>query len=259
MMDLLWSFIYSITIGLLVWLLHSRIGEYPAPLPASRNRRKEIMGGLFLWAVAFVVSMLQSLWATPALERLIPDGTLRELVKVPLVAAFYIALPYFVVIKPHRWTVQDLGLTWKSQSRSVAVFAVILGVTTGSIAFINNQAVIGIDLLPWGALLLLLFTNSFCEEFYHRGVIQSLLERAIGQPRAVFRGGILFGMTHLVFDITRLMDTGGVVSIVFALLLQTMAGWLFGMIYMKTRSLLPGIVFHYLVNWLPSILSGLTQ
>ena len=116
---------------------------------------------------------------------------------------------------------------------------------------------IGIELLPWGVLILLLFTNSFIEEFYHRGVIQSLLERAIGQRNAVLWGGILFGLTHVVFDISMLMETKGFLAVFFAVLLQTMAGWLFGIIYMKTRTLWPGMAFHYLVNWLPSILAGI--
>jgi len=258
MMDLLWSVIYSVTVGLLAWTLHSKIGEYPVPLRRSKKPQREVLEALLLWGLAFVVSMWMTLWITPTLDHLIVDRTLRELVVVPLCAVIYIALPSFTVVKSNNWTAEDLGLTLKCQSRSVAILAVLLGIVTGSIAFVSNQAVIGIDLLPWGALLILIFTNSFTEEFYHRGVIQSLLERAIGQKGAILWGGILFGLTHVVFDITKLMETKGILSIAFALLLQTMAGWLFGIIYMKTRTLWPGIVFHYLVNWLPSILLRLT-
>jgi len=88
------------------------------------------------------------------------------------------------------------------------------------------------------------------------GVIQSKLERAVGQSKAVLWAGILFGLTHVVFDISMLMETG-VLFVFFAVLLQTMAGWLLGIIYMKTRSLWPGMACHYLSNWLPSILAGL--
>ncbi len=62
------------------------------------------------------------------------------------------------------------------------------------------------------------------------------------------------GLTHVVFDVSALVETGGIVAVLSALLLQTMAGWLFGITYMKTRSLWPGITCHYLANWLPSIL-----
>jgi membrane protease YdiL (CAAX protease family) len=259
MMDLLWSVIYSVTVGLLTWTLYAKIGKFPIPLPRSKKPQREVLEALFLWGLAFTTSMLMAVWIIPTLDHHFMDRTLRELVIVPLFAVIYIALPIFIVVKLNGWTLKDFGLTLKSQSRSVAIFAVILGIVTGSVAYINNQAVMGIDLLPWGALFLLVFTNSFTEEFFHRGVILSLLERAIGQKGALLWGGILFGLTHVVFDVTKLMDTNGILYIAFALLLQTMAGWLFGIIYMKTRTLWPGIVFHYLVNWLPSILMGIAK
>lgn len=258
-MDLIWSVVYSITIGSLVWLLHSRVGEYPRPLLRSENRKRDIWEALSFWIFSFVVSMMMTLFITPALDHQITNRTLRELVLAPLLGAIYVLFPILVVRRVNGWTLKDFGVTWKSQSRSVTLFAVMLGVVTGGIAYITNQTVMGIDLLPWGALILLLFTNSFTEEFFHRGVIQSLLERTLGQRRAILWGGILFGLTHIVFDVVMLMETGGIMAVFFAMLLQTMGGWLFGMLYMKTRSLLPGIVFHYLVNWLPSILLGIMQ
>ena len=78
--------------------------------------------------------------------------------------------------------------------------------------------------------------------------------RALGQPKAILWGGILFELTHIALDVSALVGTGGIVAIASALLLQTLAGWMFGIIFMKTRSLWPGIICHYLANWLPSIL-----
>ena len=109
-------------------------------------------------------------------------------------------------------------------------------------------------MLSLGELLILFYNNAFLEEFYHRGIIQSLLERSIGQGKAILWGGILFGLTHLAFDVSMLMQKNGILVVFLALLMQTLAGWLFGIIYMKTRSLWPGMVCHYLANWLPSIL-----
>jgi membrane protease YdiL (CAAX protease family) len=85
------------------------------------------------------------------------------------------------------------------------------------------------------------------------------LERALGQGRAVVWGGILFGLTHVAFDISRLMASEGGLAVCLAVLLQTMAGWFFGIIYVKTRSLWPGIACHYSVNWLSAILAGLLR
>ena len=253
-MDLVWAFIYILTFALLVGLIYFTVGKFPVPLPESKDSKRDILLVLILWGIAAAVSALKSTWITPLINQIFSDKTLHELMMVPVAVVFFIGIPYVLVIKPGQWSIKDQGLTLKVQSRGVAILAIILGFVTGSVAFINNQAVIGIDPLPWGVLFILLFTNSFVEEFYHRGVIQSLLERAVGQKSSVFIGGVLFGLTHVVFDIVNLFGSGGILAVISALLLQTMGGWLVGIIYLKTRSIFPGMIFHYLINWLPSIL-----
>jgi membrane protease YdiL (CAAX protease family) len=258
-MDLVWGVIYLITFGLLVGLFYLKIGRFPVPLSRSKNPKRDILLVLVLWGIAAVVSALKTTWITPSLNQMFPDKTLHELMMVPVAAVFYIGIPYILVIKPGHWSIKDLGLTFRVQSIGVSILAIILGIVTGSVAFINNQAVFGIDPLPWGVLFILLFTNSFVEEFYHRGVIQSFLERAVGQKSSVFIGGALFGLTHVVFDIVNLLGSGGILAVISALLLQTMGGWLVGIIYLKTRSIFPGLAFHYLINWLPSILLNIMK
>ncbi len=254
MLDLVWRFLFTVAVGSLVWLLHSYIGEYPNPLPRSENPRRDIWEALFLWGVAIIVPVLTIFILTPQLDQAISDSTTRQLLRAPLLTIPYIILPLFLVLKVNRWTAKDFGLTWKSQSRSVTIFALAVGFGSGGIAYMTGQANISIERLPVGELLILIYNNAFIEEFYHRGVIQSLLERSIGQSKAIWLGGILFGLTHLVFDLSVLRESG-IMFVFFAVLLQTMAGWLFGIIYMKTRTLWPGIACHYLANWLPSILT----
>jgi len=256
-MELFWRVIYCVAIGLVVYLLHSIVGRYPKQLPRAENPKREILQALLLWGVAILFPVLMIYVVSPWINQFVADATLRELFKTPLLSLFYVASPLFIVLKLNKWTIKDLGLTWKIQSGIVAAFAVVFGLVTGSTAFITNQAVVSMEPLPGGVLLLLLYNNSFIEELYHRGIIQSKLERAIGQKKAILWGGILFGLTHIVFDISSLLGSGGALVVFLALLTQTMAGWVLGLIYMKTRSLWPGILCHYLGNWLPSILTGL--
>jgi len=256
----LWSKVaFSLGTGAILWVLHRWIGKYPPPLPESRDRGRELREVLLLWLVAVAVPVLRIYVIAPWLERALSDRTLRELVNVPLLSLPYLALPLYVCVRQHRWTAKDLGLVWRVRSRSVAVFAVAFGVLSGSVPILTGQAVMGFDPLPAGEFLLLVYTNSFLEEFYHRGVIQSKLERALGQGRAVLWGGVLFGLTHVAFDVSRLMATQGLVAVLLTVLLQSMAGWFFGIVYMKTRSLWPGIACHYSVNWLSAILAGLLR
>ena len=67
----------------------------------------------------------------------------------------------------------------------------------------------------------------------------------------------MFGLTHVALDVSvsALGETGGILAVLSALMVQTLAGWLFGILYyLKTRNLWPGIVCYYLANWLSSLL-----
>jgi membrane protease YdiL (CAAX protease family) len=256
-MELFWRVTYCVGLGLVVYLLHRAVGSYPEQLPSADNPRRETLQALLLWGIAVVFPISMTYIVSPWLSEVVADATLRELCRTLLLSLPYVALPLFIVLRINRWTAKDIGFTWRVQSGSVATFAVIFGLVTGGIAFITSQAVVSMEPLPVGVLLLLLYSNSFIEEFYHRGVVQSKLERAVGQKKAILLGGVLFGLTHVVFDVSSLLESEGALVVFLTVLTQTIAGWLLGIIYMKTRSLWPGILCHYLGNWLPSILTGL--
>jgi len=257
MSDLLWRFSFIIAVGSLVWLLHRHIGVYPIALPRSVNPSKNIRSVLVLWVIAVIFPILMMVWISPLLDRIVTNRVINQLVQAPFRSILYLLLPIFLETRQRGWSSLDLGLSFKNKSWDVTIFAVVVGLASGSIAYFTGQSNISIQVLPLGELLLLFYNNAFLEEFYHRGVIQSLLERTVGQGKAVWCGGILFGLTHMAFDVFTLEERSGILVIFSALFLQTLAGWLFGIIYIKTRSLWPGIACHYCANWLPSILVAL--
>jgi membrane protease YdiL (CAAX protease family) len=254
MSDLLWRFGMLLVAGLFLWILHRYIGQYPETLPRSERPIVNLRVALSLAGIALSLSVIRVLWISPWLARLELSPTLKELVQVPVWTVPYLLLPVFLVTRRMGWGTADLGLTFTNKSWEATTFAVLFGLGSGCMAYFTGQSNISIQVLPLGALLLLFYNNAFLEELYHRGVIQSLLERAAGQRKAILWGGILFGLTHIALDMTALLDSGGLMAVFSALLLQTMAGWMFGIIYMKTRTLWPGVLCHYLANWLPSIL-----
>ena len=133
-----------------------------------------------------------------------------------VVSVPYIVVPLFFVLLVKKWTAKDLGFSMPS-GRSV---------------------------------------TAFVEEFFFRAIIQGKIERAVGQNKAWFYSGILFGLAHLTTNIfVRGLDIGpGVLE----LIAQIIAGWTFGIIYMKTRSLLPSFVAHYITDFrLGSIIAKL--
>lgn len=252
---MVWRGVYLAIFVLLVGLLHSAIGHYPAPLPQSPSPRREVVEALLLWGAALLFSALVTRAVSPRLERVFPDGTNRQLVLLPLYTLVWV-VPFVLATRVKGWTPAEMGLTWAVRSREAVWFALAFGVISGIVAYASGRTVMGLKPLAAGELLLLVYCNAFVEEFYHRGVIQSLLERALGLMPAVWIGGLLFGLTHVVFSATMLGGQGGG-AVISALALQTAGGWILAIIYAKTRSLWPGVACHYLVNWLPSILARL--
>ena len=246
--------IFNLIFGLLVWWLHRGIGKYPTPLPRSADRKGELWEIAILYGMAISISTLDTLCFTPWLQKTVPNPTLQELVRLPVLTLFYAILPLLLVVKRNGWAWKDLGFTLHTQSKEVSFFAVTVGAVTGLVAFLTGKSNMGFEAIAPGALILLIYNNAILEEFFYRGVLQAKLERGVGQMGAIVWGGILFGLKHLALDITTLFDSGGILAVFLALMLQTLSGWLLGIIYMKTRSLWPGIVSHYLGNWLPSIL-----
>ena len=244
---------FAIGSALIIWVLHRLVGTYPPPRERSARPGRDLRRALLLWLVALVTETLRVAAITPWLEQHVPDLTLRELVQVPLLSLPYLVLPLAVMLRDG-WPLRDLGLTWKTRSSSVTAFALGFGILGGSVPFLTGQAVMGYAPLPAGVFVLLVYTNAFLEEFFHRGVIQSTLARAIGHGRAIAAGAVLFGQTHAAFDISRLAPGEGVAGVALAMLLQGMAGGLFGIVFAKTGSLWPGMVCHYLLNWLSAML-----
>lgn len=84
----------------------------------------------------------------------------------------------------------------------------------------------------WIYFLAVVILAPVMEEFIFRGVMFSLLEKH-GTGFAVIGSGIIFGLAHMDFS-----------SVIFA----TIAGFVFGYLYAKTRNLWVTIIVHFLNN-----------
>lgn len=255
LMEYITQFIFILIIGAVVWLFHKQIAPYPEPRPMSENPHGELKSTLWLWLMALIITALRIFLTTPLLESMTGSRVFRELIQLPFLTVIYLAIPAIIVVKMNGWKAGDMGLNLSVKSKATAIGAVIFGLVTGLTAYLSRSTVMEVTIFPASVYLLLLYNNDFLEEFFHRGIILSKLETALGQTKAIFWGGILFGLTHIVFDII-MLGKKGIFFVIAAFLLQVLAGWLLGIIYMKTRSLWPGVTCHYLSNWLPAILFG---
>jgi len=230
------------------YILHRWIGKYPTPLPLSKDRKREILGTIALWVFSVVVVTMFLLSRTPD-ELAAPSNELWGLMS--LVASVpNIVVPLLFVLLVNKWTAKDLGFSMPS-ARSVTIFAIAVYAFFGIIPIFLGQ-----EPLPVSNLLFALYVTAFVEEFFFRAIIQGKLERALGQNKAWFYSGILFGLAHVVTNFyVRGLD---IVPGIFELVAQIIAGWTLGIIYMKTRSLLPSFVAHYFTDFrLGSIIARL--
>lgn len=84
----------------------------------------------------------------------------------------------------------------------------------------------------WGFLAIVIFAP-LCEEFTFRGAIEGTLLKATSPWKAILLSALIFGVIHL-----------NPIQIPFAFA----SGVLFGWLYYKTRSIIPGLLAHFINN-----------
>jgi uncharacterized protein len=131
------------------------------------------------------------------------------------------------------------GFAWSFVSNYVvyAIIAIFLGIKIGFLTFAPSLHR-GVP-LPIAVLGILLFT-AWPEEFLFRGILQNLLGRTLRSEWAGLAvASVIFGLSHL--------HHAPYPNWKYALL-ATIAGLFYGRAWMKTRSLVPGVLVHAAVD-----------
>ena len=246
------------TLLLIVWLLHTKIGKYPEPLMLSKDPKREIRESLFLWVIFVAFLIIDAIIIFAFFGSQLSN---RYSMEILLVVTLLNTVPglilgYLYVTRVNGWNNKDLGLTKEILNKNVWIFAILITV------IINIVSLMFVSPTPAPVLFLLvaLYQNIFLEEFFFRGIIQSKLERAWGQNKAWIWGGIIFGLMHVINDYAIPLLLGvDVVSVIITgsllLFIQTINGWFLGILYIKTRSLIPCIIVHFISNYLTVIIA----
>ncbi len=236
---------------LIILILHYRIGEYPDPLPPSETPKRDILETFLIYVIINAYLAIFVFGIRPKRS----DGNINFTLEV-LFAILMVHLPEFLLllyfsVNTKRRTAKDLGFSTNLQPSYVSIFAIAYGAIIGITRFFIDPL---IQPFPIEVLLLMVFANAFIEEFIYRSIIQSRLERLLGQGNAWFLIGILFGLAHLISDYSGPFSWDNAVLIVLNSISKIINGMILGIIYMKTRSLIPVVTCHYLLNWTPAII-----
>jgi len=240
----------------IVAAMHYWIGSYPEPFPKSNEKKREIFEVIGFWFLAMAASTIYILQKTPA--ELNTPTTELQLGHMAFAVFPWLILPLLYVVFRQKWRASDLGCVLP-RSWPMVLFALVLFGFAGTERLFDET----LAPLPLSFLFIAVYQPAFIEEFFFRVILQGKLERALGQTQGWFYSGILFGLMHVPVDFfgPQFYAYGeNYVNASFLLLSQIIAGWIFGIIYSKTRSILPGMLAHYFTDFrLGSVILHLMQ
>ena len=239
------QFLMLVGINLSIFLLlHFVVGKYPESLPLSTSKKGQVIEAVGIWALVTLAVTIAAL--------LIPESELRNpsfgivLRSNLILSPFWLFIPLAIVLFKDKWSITALGFTL-SQSRPVTLFSIGVMLIIGALQYIDPA----FTPLPGWLVIMSAYQPAFTEEFLFRGVIQGKLERALGQNKGWIFSGILFGLMHTsvnFFGQQWYRYGENYLNALLLLLVQIIAGWTFGIMYTKSRSLLPGAIAHFLAD-----------
>ncbi len=116
-----------------------------------------------------------------------------------------------------------------------------------------NPSFLGIASFGW-FIWIFMIRPGLWEEVAFRGVILPLLSRKYKQIISILISGVIFGLAHAFNIIGVLLSGGDPLYVIFQVIYSTLIGFSMGYMYMKTKSLLPSIIYHYLIDTVGLIL-----
>lgn len=229
----------------IVAVMHFWIGSYPEPFPKSSNKRREINEVLILFVLATVVSSGFVFLQSPDALETPTEGLIVNFIAVT--ALPFLIIPLVYVVYRQKWTLRDLGFVIP-RSWPMVVFALVLFGFSEVLPLFGGAS----NPLSWTFIAIAVYQPAFIEEFFFRVILQGKLERALGPNKAWFYSGILFGLMHVPVDFfgPQFYAHGeSYLNSSMLLLTQISFGWIFGIIYSKTRSILPSMVAHFVIDF----------
>jgi len=219
--------------------------------------------------VVFLFLRLAGITLSNPLQRLTPNTLPDELLPIAwdlLIVLLFQYSGWFVLILPIGWwhrrrRPRDYGVTTSGQSLGSLITAGVVlycvaDLPTKLLGAIDEAAGLGTD-VPWREALfaldwttwqfwLLMAIGSFAfipivEELFYRGYCQSRLAEDLGPAPAIVAVALMFTLSHSQYHIPDLFNVTRIATLVISAV-----AW--GYVFYRTRSLVPTIVAHVLIN-----------
>lgn len=221
------------TLVFLVFILLIQRGDYPArPSSTGKPIRELIEAGILAGCLLIVPWIKFNLfWYDDWLSAYLVLGILA---------------PAVMELVVRRRSLSFIGFMMPSNRRVIALAAAIIGLYVIS-KLIYPVATGAESIFTWKRLISNSIIFAFLEEVIFRGLIQTRLEAALGSVWSWILSGCFFGFYHYYHDY---LVTGRAVGMenIFQLVYLAVFGMLLGVIFAKTRSLLPSYLVHAMNN-----------
>ena len=135
------------------------------------------------------------------------------------------------------------GLTWvNARDVKVSLFymPLVLIILSNGVFFFDTEMP-AFEILMTVVFMVLV---AFAEELLFRGMLFKTIEERSGGKAAVIISGITFGFGHIVNLFNGYTGVNQIIQIVVAVLI----GIVLSLLYIRTKSIVPGMVFHALFN-----------
>ncbi len=136
-----------------------------------------------------------------------------------------------------------VGLLWVSSrdiKASLFYIPLVFIIISNGIFFFDVQK----PVLEMLMIMVFMVFVAFAEELLFRGLLFKAIEERSGSKTAVIISGVTFGFGHIVNLFTGYTGADQIMQIAVAVLI----GIVLSLLFIRTKSILPGIVFHFLFN-----------
>jgi membrane protease YdiL (CAAX protease family) len=242
-----YSYIPLMTLLIIILVVIGKfVGNYPSQLPPTEHPRRNLIEVVVYFLFTIIYLAFSIFILSPIFIALLGDSFYIGLILSTIILFLLII---YVRYRDH-WTSKDLGINSHVKSYSVAIVSISLYLLFGIYNFFRLEPLE----MYWYILLLLFYSNAFLEEITFRGLIQTKLEQALGQKKAIIYQAILFMLIHIPANIFRFSMDGNIARFFWNFAFQFVHGLIFGLIFLKTRNIWASVVCHYLNNWMGALI-----
>jgi len=259
---------------LITWYIFNRMFPKPEEMISYKTggalRETPIVGAIVLTLVYFGFLILPGFLEALILIPLLPFLSFNGLLFFDFFFMFAFLAFLWLYIVPYGFKLpfkkrnfkeylQDIGLQKKQPIlRNIGIglitfliFAFIVwigGVLLGTYRF-DPSILFGTPTLTnlgWFLFITMLIPGIW-EEFSFRGVIIPNLKRKYSERSIILISGILFGLAHSL-NFLVILSGGNPLYVIYQVIYASLLGFAFAYMFLRTQSLIPCIILHYLVD-----------